>query len=782
MAYNAPQDYIVQQYRQAQQLRQQINKEHGAPLIPRNAYQVAKEKAAAGVEGFSSEGLYYEPSPEPPVEVIASAKSGVEGYSTRAGYVIPSTPAASKSPTSMPQQSADIKAALAGERLYSAPPPGKTATLQPTQPYYRPDTRAVYGPEKRFVQTEEKMTLGESLKVSVQRAPSTFTSPLTTQITKTLGPEAPESWGKRPGYISPEVSQGLVTSFAIGAATALPSMAWQGLIYATPAGQLLFSPTEKEKVESIKFMTTPRGAAEFAGATAITFGAAKTGPVVAREFPVRYANVEVPFKTGGASVYRGLYVKAGTRTSGLVGKTPEGFKLGQPTYAAKYELSQLGDYTPYTSFESNIAQRSIKLAPEEATRITLATKIMKATQNTQSIYIKSEFPKETRTLSPGAVKEVTGFAKSEGGQVYGSFAAEAQMPKELSRSSGDIDLAMRKDIAPKIAETKVATLAANLKRHGDIIRVSPETPTLIESFGNKEWHHAVDIHYKGMGAAGSDIIKEGAFGFKFEKPSVLIEQTEAMALSEQGLRKGASATSFSERGVWPQAHRVKDITDFYSVQKTLAKSMYERKGARVESLLEEWKKTYKDQSMFDTKAAPEISFKIPARSKQYSLKTSPSAYRYKTPSVSPSIYKYKPAASPSPYKASGYKSPSISPYKYVSSPYKASPSAYKPSAYRPSASPYKMSPYKASVSPYKASGYKSPSSKYGYGYGYKMPISKPPSLKRFNWPTGKTKTAIYGFKVRPQPKKYSTSLYSQIFNVKGKRPKGLLTGVEIRPL
>jgi hypothetical protein len=56
----------------------------------------------------------------------------------------------------------------------------------------------------------------------------------------------------------------------------------------------------------------------------------------------------------------------------------------------------------------------------------------------------------------------------------------------------------------------------------------------------------------------------------------------------------------------------------------------------------------------------------------------------------------------------------------------------------------------------------------------------PPSLTLPSFPGGFKTRHFRAF--GRQPRQYSPSLYSQIFNVRGKRPKGLLSGVEIRPL
>jgi hypothetical protein len=89
------------------------------------------------------------------------------------------------------------------------------------------------------------------------------------------------------------------------------------------------------------------------------------------------------------------------------------------------------------------------------------------------------------------------------------------------------------------------------------------------------WAHAVDIH--ALGEPSPDVLSPETgmrWGFKLNKPTVKIEEINVMGAGEQGLRKGSSILGFTEDRelMLPVEHRMKDVPDFFQIQKTLLES------------------------------------------------------------------------------------------------------------------------------------------------------------------------------------------------------------------
>jgi len=190
--------------------------------------------------------------------------------------------------------------------------------------------------------------------------------------------------------------------------------------------------------------------------------------------------------------------------------------------------------------------------------------------------------------------------------------------------SRDIDIQLNTDAIEAVSFAK--NLESRLKSSGENVRIATDKPTLIESRGlDGEWHHAVDIHFKGE--VVDDVMSptvEGSYGFKFGQKPISIEQVDVMPLSEQGLRKGASSLSWQEKSINPASHRMKDIPDFFAAQDTLISSMESNPVSKIfnfreiqkgKSLLNEWKSLNPDM---DTN----VNVKIPLLSKK-SPPTSP---------------------------------------------------------------------------------------------------------------------------------------------------------------
>jgi hypothetical protein len=135
---------------------------------------------------------------------------------------------------------------------------------------------------------------------------------------------------------------------------------------------------------------------------------------------------------------------------------------------------------------------------------------------------------------------------------------------------------MLKEMEPEHAAEFAKNLSEELGRVGETVRISPESPTLIEALSEAgTWRHAVDIHFEGEPL--QDVLTpttEGAWGYKFAEKPLEIENLPTMPASEQALRKGASVLGFTAEDTFaPVTHRMKDIVDFLQVENTLADSM-----------------------------------------------------------------------------------------------------------------------------------------------------------------------------------------------------------------
>jgi len=229
--------------------------------------------------------------------------------------------------------------------------------------------------------------------------------------------------------------------------------------------------------------------------------------------------------------------------------------------------------------------------------------ILRKTETTKSKFIQKQFIKETKTLSEKGAAEVLKFAKKEKADLYGSFGARQQMPTDLARTPADIDVQLQ--IGAEEAATKTQQLVKRLKQAGEKVRVSERSPTLIEAKTNGEWHHAVDIHSSEEVLADTSspvVAREKAYGLRLGQKPIKIEETKVMPLSEQAIRKGASIFTVREKGFAPEAHRTKDIGDFFTTTETLARSKLFG-GKTISAELEKLKGLYPAE-VFGKPAAP----------------------------------------------------------------------------------------------------------------------------------------------------------------------------------
>lgn len=513
----------------------------------------------------------------------------------------------------------------------------------------------------------------------------------------------------------------------------------------------------------------------------------------------RMSSIKEIAKTGELTVYKGVGVEAGK-----YGRTVAGVSEGRLTTSPKVDLSRMDlskGYIPESPTSSYVIKKSLpSIYPkEEVARFKETLGLSRMTEKTPSRFVQKKFIKETETLSPRGVSEVLKTTKREGGQVYGSFPARQQMPKSIwekyrgEKIPADVDVMF--DVSGAEGEVIAQGLVKRLKAKGEVVRIAKDSPMLIESKRGGTWRHAVDIHTKETTPLdlGTAVASEKAWGLRMGQKDIKIEGVRTMRLSEQGVRKTASITTMREKGFAPEAHRVKDVGDYFAVQETLAESKIIGKGRTLRKL-ERVKKLYPEEQVYSMNK-PKIKIadysvkapkaKVP-KPRAYSVfGGSPKRSPYNVPSISPSISPFvSPSISPSPIKSpsprkspSIFRSPSISPY----SP--GSPSPYSPGY--PSISDLSPSP-SPSPSPSGSDGSSGGSSGGGSSGGGGGGGGGGSSIKTYFKPikmkseTRKRKTdyGLTGFNP-----KYFASVEATAFNIKGKPGKlAVPSGLGIRPI
>ncbi len=501
---------------------------------------------------------------------------------------------------------------------------------------------------------------------------------------------------------------------------------------------------------------------------AVTLRAA--GKIIKKTTPkVTYEKLTVPIKPKGKvstkTVYRGIGYRYKTKGGALIGVSEGKVKIGTPKIDVK-QIDFSKGFLVETPTQTRIMRESLKkiYKPRELKKFDISMDIMRATETTPSKYVQKKFIKETKTLSPSAVKEILKWSKEYKGEVYGSFAARQQMPQRLARTPADIDIQLPKSISIVKAEVLTKQLVSKLRKQGQQVRVSPTSPTLVEAKIGGRWIHGIDIH--AFGETVSDIKSmsfadmKKVYGLQLQQQTIRMEGLNIMRLSEQAIRKGGhSILRMRERGFAPEPHRLKDIPDWFAAEQTLIESKIFGKK-KLLGMLEEAKGFYSKDVLSiptDTKLlisgvkpkgkippppifrpSPSIYTGVSIARSYPSIVVSPSMYKSISKSISKSLYSpSKRISKPPSYGVSV--SPSVS--KSISKSRSASRSAsrsvsrsiFKSMGYsksmsksvskRVSKSLPKSPPY--SYYSYPKPGYKTPPPI------YKIPTDDPLKLKEF---------------------------------------------------
>ena len=529
-----------------------------------------------------------------------------------------------------------------------------------------------------------------------------------------------------------------------------------------------------------------------AGGVAIGVGAGK----IISKAPtpkVKLETFKLPLAEGETQLFKGVSVELGKKAQPVVGVGKGKLKIGTPAIEEVTKISSKG-FTPQTATETRIFRESLKkFLPEEAERLSKAISIA---EKTEKVKVKA-FKKLTRnikSLSPEGVEEVIRLAREKKGKVFGSFPTESQLPG--ARTPGDIDLDLPLGEAETISETK--ELVKRLRSVGEDVRISKETPTLIEAkVAPGKYVHAVDIKSIDAPSIAGTPTQEKAFGFTLTQKPTKIEDVLATPLSEQGLRKTSATFIFGEKpaapkgsqiGLFfeteaptfrPKAHRIKDVPDYFSTQEFLiSKKIFGKSKLRKQ--LTSLKETFPKQIFEDNLA--KVKIEIPSSrpslkpSKTLLSRTFPSARILPSrspsvrpsPRISPSIM---PSITPSPSISPSLK-PSPSPSPIISPSIKPSPSLKPSKIPSPKPSPsLKPSP---SPSP-RISPSISPSPKPGRRFA---PVVRPPVITKRS-SNVREELIKSQKKVAERLTKFTPSLIALETGQKKKKKK-ILTGIEIR--
>jgi len=108
----------------------------------------------------------------------------------------------------------------------------------------------------------------------------------------------------------------------------------------------------------------------------------------------------------------------------------------------------------------------------------------------------SGVPNETITLNQNGVSIVLDFLGENKYDyvLFGSFPLMASILPAFKRKPGDIDIQLW--TSKIVAEKFSRDLFYLLKNGGEVVRLSPENPVIIESRKTGRWERAVDIHHK----------------------------------------------------------------------------------------------------------------------------------------------------------------------------------------------------------------------------------------------------------------------------------------------
>lgn len=343
---------------------------------------------------------------------------------------------------------------------------------------------------------------------------------------------------------------------------------------------------------------------------------------------VNISKVKIPTKTGEVVIWKGVDING----KPIIGISESKVVVGKSNIKVPEGLDVEGAYRPITKVETTIIadpaqMRKLGIPESEIAKVQQTLSDTRSFAGKKSAYTdKYLTPEEVKALNKDSVSVVFKEAATNKDveMVYGSSTIRTQLEPSLRgwREPADIDIQLKLNsedaakFAQKLADELKITEGANN------VRISKDSPTLIETYRDSEWHHAVDIHAKGeiTEGAASTIDQAAGYGWveDLAEPALKIKypgvgEVEIMRLSESGKRKGIAIMRWfnkddfvslakkqgkteaetsdmlnqlgandKEKFIAPEPKRMKDITDYYVILRTF-------KG---EEIANAWAKTY----------------------------------------------------------------------------------------------------------------------------------------------------------------------------------------------
>lgn len=529
------------------------------------------------------------------------------------------------------------------------------------------------------------------------------------------------------------------------------------------------------------------------GVDAVSFAGSSYGFNVGLKsgFPVKYRGVQVE----GNTISQGLYYDLGNKGYPIYTKTAtEITATGKITYARGFGLpkkivypSIKGQYTPSGTIETSLYRQYVKtnLPAVESRYLESAYSATSSTYGSKAPIIKEQSFKQVQTfskLSPEGQKQVLKFIKSQSDyQVYGSTSTSVQT--RYYRSPKDIDV----QFFSQRGAVKAKEIAGILRTTEGArnVRISGLGQIQVKQSG--QYIKIFDIH--GVENPEAFTAVSRPFGFK-EFKATKISGVSSSRLAQEGINKLGSVGSLQPSGIISPdpVRRLKDVADFYIIQKELAstkifgrastsKALEVYKYSAVEKfgtgVFSEYKTVFaysgsqSGSSAFFPSPSPSRSPNIQPSLLNPSSKISTSVYLFPSRSSSSSITTSSLSPSRSSLSLSSASSPSSISYSLPSLP---SPSSSSSSS--SSSSPSASFSTSSSSSP-------SPSSILILSSSSSSTFSPPPfpaSLSDFV-----SSNIIKGGK---KGTRYTPSFSALIYKIRGRATKGSLsrTGLNFRPI
>lgn len=378
--------------------------------------------------------------------------------------------------------------------------------------------------------------------------------------------------------------------------------------------------------------------------------------------PIKYSMVDVD----GNILWQGVSLETGRKGYPLIGKADSKVILGKPIVDISDDALKKG-IIPMSPTETSILTGAVtKKYPEsELLRLQTGLDLMDLTQDVKSKYVVGFDFADIKYVPENVADDLEKWIRKQDDiLVYGSVSQKAQMGEKMSRIPKDIDIVVPD--APGKAQELYDIFAKGVGKENVKL-----TDNLVELNTPTGWHHAVDVHEKGIEAVegvSSKWYETEYIGFGFKRKDVVkIGEIETPPLGEQGIRKGVSSLTLREVGVDPKSHRMKDVGDFVEVQDALIESMDNPlKKASGKSMLETFESTRQKSATLDVKESvllydsnikniPSMSINI---AKNLEV---PSPSQYTSPSVD--VLSVSPGVALGPSKSVALKSQAVvSPY------------------------------------------------------------------------------------------------------------------------